>query len=244
MDKLTVGIFSDLHLDIEGLNWFEYLDAPKKKKIDLWIIAGDVHPESEKRDEWFKYHFEGNVPVFFIMGNHDFWDGHEISSPEDYCKEIDINGFKIAGAPLWTDLARDPMGWMLYTQTMNDRKNMNSNWTEEFYNHHFKVQRDYLLKSKADIIVSHHLPSIRSVSENHRMWPNNVCYYTELTPRVDFMDPKPLLWVHGHSHVKMDYVMNEKTRVINHARGYPHEYSAANFNPYTRYQPKIVTLVK
>jgi Icc-related predicted phosphoesterase len=65
------------------------------------------------------------------------------------------------------------------------------------------------------VVVTHHLPSARSVSDKYEGSTINPCFASNLDEHFGKMD----LWIHGHTHDSFDYAING-TRVICNPRGY------------------------
>ena len=88
------------------------------------------------------------------------------------------------------------------------------------------------LKAKLDepfdgktVVVTHHLPSMRSVVDRYRDSLLSACFASEL----DFLFGKMDLWIHGHTHDNLDYEVNG-TRVICNPRGYVTYQGQENFD--------------
>jgi predicted phosphodiesterase len=80
------------------------------------------------------------------------------------------------------------------------------------------------------VVVTHHLPSIQSVSERYKDSDLSACFASNL----DYLfGEKVDVWIHGHTHDSLDYTVCG-TRVICNPRGYerygsgPENY---DFNP-------------
>lgn len=80
---------------------------------------------------------------------------------------------------------------------------------------------------KKVVVVTHHLPSFQSISEEFRTDPLNGAYASELFE--DIMETRPNVWIHGHSHASMDYYIGE-TRILNNPRGYKGHEMNKNFD--------------
>jgi Icc-related predicted phosphoesterase len=78
-----------------------------------------------------------------------------------------------------------------------------------------------------DVVVTHHLPSQKSISEAYAHDPTNVFFLHEMGDLIE--SAKPALWLHGHTHAPCDYALGE-TRVVCNPHGYLHE-SRAGFRP-------------
>lgn len=73
------------------------------------------------------------------------------------------------------------------------------------------------------VVVTHHLPSARSVAERFKDSLLTACFASNL----DYLFGKMVLWVHGHTHDCMDYEANG-TRVVCNPRGYVTSHSTEN----------------
>jgi hypothetical protein len=80
---------------------------------------------------------------------------------------------------------------------------------------------------KKVVVVTHHLPSFKSVHESLQGDTLNGAYASELFE--DIADTKPNVWIHGHTHNSFDYML-EDTRVICNPRGYKGHEMNKNFN--------------
>ncbi|MEN9316647.1 MAG: hypothetical protein RIS35_3040, partial [Pseudomonadota bacterium] len=66
------------------------------------------------------------------------------------------------------------------------------------------------------VVVTHHLPSWRSVNPLYAASASNVAFVSDLDPLVE----RCTLWIHGHTHGSCDYTLG-KARVVCNPRGYP-----------------------
>lgn len=66
------------------------------------------------------------------------------------------------------------------------------------------------------VVVTHHLPSWRSVAPRFLRAPSNAAFASDL----DALFGPVALWVHGHTHHSFDY-RADGTRVVANPRGYP-----------------------
>lgn len=70
------------------------------------------------------------------------------------------------------------------------------------------------------MVVTHHAPSPRSIHPTHRADALSAAYASGLDSLV--AGSGAALWVHGHTHYNVDYVLGA-TRVRTNQRGYPGE---------------------
>ena len=79
-----------------------------------------------------------------------------------------------------------------------------------------------IAKGKPTIVMTHWCPSEETISPCYAGEPANAYFTTECR---DLMGGNVVLWVHGHSHLSDDRLING-TRVIRNPKGYPRERSA------------------
>lgn len=75
------------------------------------------------------------------------------------------------------------------------------------------------------VVVTHHLPSMLSVSDRFKKSQLSACFASNLDHLFGKMD----LWVHGHTHDNIDYFSNG-TRVICNPRGYVRYHGVENID--------------
>lgn len=218
---MKFGIFSDLHMEFQP-----WLFEPEKDVF--YLNAGDTHPNKLFRD-YFRSLF--NPMMYFeIWGNHDYY-GHSFKDADMDVEMVDVDGIKIAGATLWTDIRPDR--WYDFREYMMDYRNIKGMNYDRYMNAH-KSHHDFLFNSGADIWVVHHLPSYQSVHPKYKHSNGNDFFATELSDKILDMKKPPKLIVHGHTHERFDYMIGE-TRVVCHPRGYPNENDW-----YKNYEPLIL----
>ena len=80
------------------------------------------------------------------------------------------------------------------------------------------------------VVVTHHLPSMRSVPERFRTNIVSAAFASDLDAFIE--RHQPALWLHGHTHSACDYRIG-RTRVVCNPRGYLNE-------PHTGFTPALV----
>lgn len=87
------------------------------------------------------------------------------------------------------------------------------------------------------VVITHHLPSWRSVVPRFARAVSNAAFASDLDDRVVRSD----LWIHGHTHSSQRYRI-EGAQVVCNARGYPGRQDADGFeNP--SFEPALVVTV-
>ena len=83
------------------------------------------------------------------------------------------------------------------------------------------------------VVVTHHLPSMRSVAERYREDLVTAAFASHLDEIIERYQPE--LWLHGHTHDACDYFIG-KTRVLCNPRGYPSEADSIHYG----FSPNLV----
>jgi predicted phosphodiesterase len=221
---MKIGIMSDIHMSTRRLWDYDAEDGV------FYICAGDISEEADIRHSFNQKHADH---MFSINGNHDYYGGYFTDAMHG-TKLLEVDGIKIAGATLWTDLS-NTLHWISYVRGLIDYHYIKDITQERMIETH-EAHKHFLLNSDADIIVSHHTPSYQSIHERFRNDICNTSFSNNLDEQILSMKKPPKLWIHGHTHDRFDYMIGE-TRVICHPRGYRGEHY-----DYTEYKPLIVEI--
>ena len=200
--------------------------------------------------------------VIYIMGNHEFYHGKFYAAidymreecakyPNVYMLEQDmkiIDDVVFVGGTLWTDMNdRDPLTMNAIKDLMNDFRIVRNDKREfaKMSALDVAIRHDKTLgyiklivqehKDKRCVVVGHHAPSFKSVSEQYASQTlMNGGYASDLSEFI--MDhPQIKLWTHGHMHQPFDYVIGE-TRVVCNPRGYEND----GYSEQSGWNPNIV----
>lgn len=229
---MKIHPLSDLHIE-----FYPYDDAIPD--CDVVILAGDIGVDSSTIDIFKE---KTNKPVLQILGNHDIWNSSFPDVVDDYQNRADgsnvffmnnrvvhINDVRFIGATLWTDYNlynNQPISMMLAREYMNDFVYIFTDGrllTPDDVLAEHRKSLDFIKNELAKpfdgktVVVSHHGPSIKSVSERFAHNQMNPCYVSDLEYLM--FDYSVDLWIHGHVHNSNDYLING-TRVVSNPRGY------------------------
>lgn len=226
------------------------------KEADINLIAGDISQGHRFYSELNQMGY--SAPTLVVAGNHEFYR-HGINDlrPDTVGNTTlmeltsTVYGFGneavlFLGATLWSDfnLMDDTAKAMRVAQlTMSDYRMIYKNGgrsvitpTDTQKLHARAVA--WLDKAMANdtykrvVVVTHHAPSPRSISEGYQGSNLNPAFCSDLEWLM--FKHKPVLWVHGHVHSSHDYMVGN-TRVVCNPRGYPTNYldtfENPNFNP-------------
>ncbi|MDO9519354.1 MAG: metallophosphoesterase [Pseudohongiella sp.] len=235
---MKIRLYSDLHLEFGPFD-------PPEENADVVVLAGDIHV-GVKGIEWAINQNFG-CPVLYVLGNHEYYGqsypsligkakaaaaGTTIHVLEN--ESVEIDGIRFHGVTLWTDfelLGDAPLAGFHCQQVMNDYKKIRK---EPSYSkvrsmdlaaihQHSKAWLRRSLQtsnSKKDVVISHHAPSIKSVSEMYWDDMTSAAYASNLESFITQLQPD--YWFHGHTHSSNDYEVGN-CRIVCNPRGYKGE---------------------
>lgn len=251
---MKLWIFSDLHLEVAPLT--EPLQIPN---ADVCVVAGDILDKGILPSiDWLAKNVGVHMPVVFVAGNHEFYKSSMIESLdaasristgcgvhflENSC--ITIQDVVFCGATLWTDFDLFGQKWRKSAMRRAengmpdyDRIDLQKEPYSELepihtYRKHLE-SRQFLEqalddhRAKKTVVVTHHAPSMRSVEKKYQGDILTTAFASNLDKLLETKEPA--LWVHGHVHHRVDYVLT-RTRVVCNPKGYPGEGSFRTFRP-------------
>lgn len=241
MDIEPVGedilvLSGDIGLNAMGAAWA--IKYSNQHKIPSVMIAGN--------HEFYNSHNEINGPGPYRTMDQTLQSLHTIAENETYFdfinnQAVNIAGVNFLGCSLWTDyeLEGDRFKNMYNAQrSMNDHRLIfRDEWVEfspedALLCHEFS--RQWLIGSFEDeykgplVVMTHHLPSKRSIAGRYAGSEYNSCYASNLDDVVE--KSGAAVWVHGHTHISNDYYIGE-TRIICNPRGYYNYETNPDFKP-------------
>jgi predicted phosphodiesterase len=242
---MKIRVLSDLHLEFQHWN-------PPAVPADVVVLAGDIDV-GISGVVWGRQVFPGS-PIIYVPGNHEYYGselGAMLAKMRRAAAQHDvhlldgnavlINGVRFIGATLWTDFAlygsapkhidramaiaahgmvdyriiRMPSGRMLRPADTLNIHQQQITWL---------AQQLAEPSTHPTVVITHHLPQPLSVHAKYEGDELNPSFASDLSRLV--REPV-LLWIHGHTHESMDYMVNG-TRVVCNPRGYlPQEPNAA-----------------
>lgn len=241
VEEMRVRVLSDLHTEFHGDSGRCFVEGLRRDAADVLVLAGDIATAGGLYDTLglFADRFEH---VVFVPGNHEWYGGDRAlmqktrqrlgaRAPNLHWLEestVELCGQRFLGTSLWFpdsadaralqsaisdfQLILDPQEWI---------------WTA------FERARSFLEGALRpnDVVVSHHLPSFRSVARRFADSRLNCYFVGDVEPLIRSRGPR--LWLHGHTHESCDYTIGA-TRVLCN----PFGYVRAELNPH--FQEELV----
>lgn len=241
---MKIQLLSDLHFEHFGyIDPIETIEI--SRHADVVIFAGDISSGTNAIKSLGPL-AKPSRPFILINGNHEYYRGdiHKISegcadAAESFSDfyflnpgHIDIDGVLFAGATLWTDgrLVQEGISSEVSDHDCQNQLNDfrlisagDQRFTFKKSNEIHRNELAFLVRtldesaSSRKVVISHHLPSRKSIDPKYANSTINAAFASDL---ADELINKADLWVHGHTHSSADYVIG-KTRVVCNPRGYP-----------------------
>jgi predicted phosphodiesterase len=237
--QMKIQIASDLHLEFLQPEQEKSLYQTFKGEADVLVLAGDIVPVKymdQLRDVFGRF-CELYEDVVYVPGNHEFYH----TNPPDVENLLGALSNELANLH-WLDCgARKIQGQTFYggtgwfpnkpevprlRHTMNDFRLIKGlePWVFEENTRFHRMARINVKPST--VVVSHHLPSFRSVPAEYKGDEGNCYFVNDMEWFIAEVQPK--LWIHGHTHTPADYKIGN-TRVVCNPLGYPGE--SVKYNP-------------
>ena len=224
---MKIQVMSDIHLEFfpNDTAVKDFADTLNADEADVVVIAGDL---GVLRQSGRIATFLGRLkkPVLWVPGNHEYYRS-SIAGEQDFLSSIsktlpnitvlnrssvEIDGVKFVGATLWFAETQEALSRQFYLsdfQTISDAPSIFNHGRDDL-----QFLRDNITEDC--VVITHHLPSDRSIGERYRRSLIN-CYFVNWD--AEHLPVWPKLWIHGHTHLSTDYMLGD-TRIICNPLGY------------------------
>lgn len=248
---MKLHVLSDLHLNHAG----DF--TPPRPGADVVVLAGDVDNGDAGLD-WARAAFPGQ-PIVYVPGNHEYYDQRlpdfrdtlraRAAALGIHLLENDwlvLGGVRFLGTTLWVNYGLNGPG--TEHETMEHARERSHECRRirhrapgseadaagpEFLLELHREAHAFLRTALAEpfdgptVVVTHHGPHRLSIGPKFAGDPAAACYVSHLP---ELVRPPVTLWVHGHVHQSMDYVV-DGTRVLANPRGYAGPNGNPDFDP-------------
>ena len=221
-------ILADIHGEFHGDAGRDFIRRLNPAGVDVLVVAGDLSTMASLRDALARL-CDCYPQVVYVLGNHEYYGSSPSAVHEEMARaasllpnlhwlhntKATIGGIRFAGTPLWF---RPSLQTLKYADQLNDFA-LIRDFTPWVYEENAKAIA--FLRSDAakgaDVVVTHHLPSKRSVAPRYVGSSLN-CYFV-CAVEAEMKALAPSLWIHGHTHDNADYRLGT-TRVLCNPYGY------------------------
>jgi len=245
---LKIFTISDLHLEFytSAPQLFDKL-LPRLPEADVCVLAGDIgypidrkgfntkgvitHAQNYKNLlKLFKSKYEHTI---LVGGNHEYYVSSlgnrqvPFQALRSICDEsgvhllekqkVKIRDVTFLGTTLWSCIDERT------SKSMNDFTDAfghQLDYVEEFVDSYRWLRNELNGTTEQTVVVTHHLPTKRLISDIYLDSPLNSAFYTNILDRLVMKNVK--LWCCGHSHMPKQIKYGEAQIVLNPV-GYPGE---------------------
>lgn len=264
---MKLRLMSDLHLNFSTFEVPPGENDSETVLILAGDVCEVAHGK-QQYVEFFKDVTDRFKLVLYVFGNHEYYDTSYIRAYDQFMREcghldrlkvldqdtVDLDGVRFIGTTLWSDMDNaNPLTMNDARSFMNDYNLIRVGTYASPYKRRLEpadtvkdhiVMRDWVfdevVQARLDgvkpVVITHHHPSFESVPDKFKGNTLNGCYCSDLVDQV--YENGPDLWVCGHIHDKVDYMIN-KTRVLCNPRGYHVKKQSGNWDEDTSFDPML-----
>jgi len=236
---MRLRVMSDVHVELHADAGRAFVESLPDADCDALVLAGDVCTVPGGLLTALSLFCRRFPRVVYVAGNHEFWRserGRVRAALRRACElnpglsvldddVVRIGGQRVVGTTLWFPdspaarmLSHDWSDFIVIPglQKWLDRRSQGS---ARF------LEREV---RPGDVVVTHYLPSWKSVHPRWARESSNCFFVHDLEPLI--LERRPALWIHGHTHESMDYSLGQ-TRVVCNPFGYVPAPTNPSFDP-------------
>lgn len=244
---MKIQYCSDLHLEFkENRNFL--LKNPLIPSGDILLLAGDIIPFAllKEHDYFFDFISANYERVYWVPGNHEYYhyDLGDVKNP--LYKKIRKNVFLVNNqiishksvnfifSTLWSSIS--PQNELVVQQRVSDFSLIKTQG-EKITSAHFNSmhQTDYaFLKtalnasgSKANVVVTHHVPTFLNYPEQYKNSNINEAFAVELHDFI--LNSNAAYWIYGHHHHNTPEFTIGNTIMLTNQLGYVQQQEQKGF---------------
>jgi len=234
---MRIQYCSDIHLEL-GENSRYILKNPLQVSGEILLLAGDIIPLHDEffNDSFFGFIAENYKQVFWVPGNHEFYDKNITEFSNSYNIRIRDNinivnnvvliyeNIRFVFSTLWTKIntineRNIEKGVADFTNILYKNKKLKTKEYNMLHNEGFEfIQQSVKELHEKTVVVSHHLPSNLCNSSEHKNSSINEAFCIDLT---DFIESSNInFWIYGHSHFNQKPLHVGNTILLTNQLGY------------------------
>ena len=224
---MRIQIVSDIHFEFHRDQGRSVVESLRRAEPDVLVVAGDLSSYRALHEALSKL-AGAFSEVVFVAGNHEYYGGSpgRVRDLRDRVQDdfsnihwLDksscaIKGQRFVGATLWFPRTDDAER---NRHLLSDFSQIQGfvPWVYE----ESDLAVSYLQKRvlSGDFVVTHHLPSWKSVHPQYAGSPLNAFFVCDVEDVL--AEKKTAFWIHGHTHHSVDYRVGD-TRVLCNPLGY------------------------
>ncbi|WP_299250345.1 metallophosphoesterase [uncultured Cytophaga sp.] len=246
---MTLQYASDLHLEFSQNRDFMKAN-PIQPKAEVLVLAGDVVPFNvmHKHADFFKYvsdHFEA---VYWVPGNHEYYNSDLMHYAGSLLREISTNVFLVNNtsvqvkdvhlifSTMWTKIS-DACAWDIergmsdFHCITKDGKRFSAAMYNQLHEESLAFLRQELKSTAATkkLVVTHHVPTYMHYPAEYKGSVLSEAFAIELFDLIEANGPDA--WIYGHHHGATPDFEIGKTNMLTNQLGYVKYGEHGLFNP-------------
>lgn len=222
---LRIQLVSDVHLEFHRDGGESFVATLDPSNVDVLVLAGDIAVGAGIGPALALFCARyRDATVVYVHGNHEFYGSDratvcgltQLAEREHQnlvwldCSLAEIAGRRFLGAPLWFSPHPDQQR---LKRGMTDFNAIHGfeRWVHAENERALRFFEEEL--RTGDVVVTHHLPSQKSVAPKYVGHPLNPFFVCELDALI--LERQPRLWLHGHTHDSARYQLGATTVACN-----------------------------
>lgn len=226
---VTLKVISDVHTEFHADKGVEFCSTLEAEGVDVLVIAGDFCTwQTNDHSRLVFKNLKQFKKILYVPGNHDHWHagpGHLMSARFRKLEKafpnvsvldnrvLEVQGHRFIGGTMWFPRTEVRGYWSDFAFVHGGQ-----DWIAGQNEAFLDLARNEI--RPGDVVITHHLPSYKSVGAVFRDSPTNKFFVTECDELIK--QTRPQLLLHGHTHLSADYDLGA-TRVVCNPFGYPTE---------------------
>lgn len=222
---MKISLLSDIHFEFHKDGGNSFIASLDSSKTDVLLLAGDVGTITYLDNAVSRF-CDKFSQVVHVAGNHEFWNSRReeviekllsLSAKKSNYHFLDNNifehqGRRFLGTTMW--FSEPSPRLCRYWSDYHKIKDF-SIWIRD----QNRDSTEFLKREmrEGDIVITHHLPSYKSVAPQFIGDATNAFFVCEMEYLIE--ERKPALWCHGHTHCATRYNLFD-TEVVCNPLGY------------------------
>ena len=226
---MRLQLLSDVHVEFHADQGADFVRSLEPAGVDVLVLAGDIAVGAGivSALRLFCEHYR-DAAVVYVHGNHEYY-GTDRESVVGFTREAsaanrnlvwldsetaEIGGQRFVGGPLWFERRPDAAQ---FKRSMADFGQI-AGFESWVYDENGRMRRLLAAELReTDVVVTHHLPTQRSVPPRFSSSPLNAFFVCDVEELIE--ERRPRLWMHGHTHTSVDTRIGP-TRILCNPFGY------------------------
>jgi predicted phosphodiesterase len=220
----VIQVLSDVHCEFHRDGGRSFAGSLDPRGVELLVLAGDIAVGAGIAEALghFCRRYE-DADVIYVHGNHEFYraDRATVRHATERAMEenenltwldasaVELRGRRVLGAPLW--FRQHPDTWRKLG--MADFEVIPDFEAWVYAENARAIEFFEASLAEGDVVVTHHLPSQRSVAPEFVGNPLNPFFVCDLEGLI--RERRPKLWIHGHTHRSLNYLIGTTSVVCN-----------------------------